>query len=86
MTVLTPSLREALVRAGTSSLIGVLGRRGLRAMCLHGVPPLRAGEPRMACYTMPFIPSREDKDGGLASRNCSTVEPQVLEEWRGGKA
>lgn len=85
MTVLTPSLCEALVRVGTWGLIGMLSRRGLRAVCRHGVRPVRAGQPRMAYYTMPFIPSREDKDGP-ASSNRSTAQPQAMAEWRGGKA
>jgi regulator of RNase E activity RraA len=81
MSVLTPDLSEALARVGTSTLTGVLNRRGLRSMCLYDVWPLRAGQPRMVgiAYTMRFIPSREDKDGPT-STNRSTIQPQAMEE------
>lgn len=81
MSILTPDLREALARVGTSTLTGVLNRRGLRSMCLYDVWPLRAGQPRMVgiAYTMRFIPSREDKDGP-SSTNRSTIQPQAMEE------
>ncbi|WP_162917420.1 hypothetical protein [Dongia deserti] len=49
MSVLTPELREALARVGTLTLIDMPDRRGLRSMCLYGVWPTRAGQPRMVC-------------------------------------
>ena len=81
MTDLTPDLREALARVGTSTLTGVLNRRGLRSMCLYDVWPLRPDMPRMVglAFTMRFIPSREDKDGP-ASTSRSMVQPQAMEE------
>jgi regulator of RNase E activity RraA len=81
MSVLTPELSEALARVGTSTLTGVLNRRGLRSMCLHDVWPIRPEMPRLVgiAFTMRFIPSREDKDGP-ASTNRSTVQPQAMEE------
>ena len=80
MSVLTPELREALARVGTSTLTGVLNRRGLRSLCLFDVWPIRPGQPRMVgiAYTMRFIPSREDKDGPT-STNRSMIQPQAME-------
>ena len=37
MTVLSSDLREALARVGTSTLTGVLNKRGLRSMTLYDV-------------------------------------------------
>lgn len=81
MSVLTPDLRDALARVGTSTLTGVLNRRGLRSLCLYDVWPVRREQPRMVgiAYTMRFIPSREDKDGP-SSPNRSTIQPQAMEE------
>jgi hypothetical protein len=63
--VLTPELREALARVGTSILMGVLNRRGQRSMCLYDVWSIRAGQLSMVGigYTMRFIPSRETRTG-----------------------
>ena len=81
MTILTPDLREALARVGTSTLTGVLNRRGLRSLCLYDVWSVRPEMPRMVglAFTMRFIPSREDKDGPT-STNRSTIQPQAMEE------
>jgi regulator of RNase E activity RraA len=81
MTVLNADLREALARVGTSTLTGVLNRRGLRSMTLFDVWPLRLEQARMVglAYTMRFIPSREDMDGPN-STNRSRVQPQAMEE------
>ena len=81
MTALNPDLREALARVGTSTLTGVLNRRGLRSMTLFDVWPLRPEQPSMVgiAYTMRFIPSREDMDGP-SSTNRSRVQPQAMEE------
>ena len=81
MAVLTPDLREALARVGTSTLTGVLNRRGLKSMTLYDVWPMRPEQPRMVgiAFTMRFIPSREDKDGP-ASTSRSMVQPQAMEE------
>ena len=71
----------ALLKVGTSTLTGVLNRRGLRSMTLHDVGPLRPEQPRMVgiAFTMRFIPSREDKDGPT-STNRRTIQPQAMEE------
>ena len=81
MTALSSDLRDALAKVGTSTLTGVLNRRGLRSMTLYDVWPLRPEQPRMVgiAFTMRFIPSREDKDGPT-SKNRSTVQPQAMEE------
>jgi regulator of RNase E activity RraA len=81
MAVLTPDLREALAKVGTSTLTGVLNRRGLKSMTLFDVWPMRPEQPRMVgiAFTMRFIPSREDKDGPT-STNRSMVQPQAMEE------
>ena len=81
MTTLSSDLREALAKVGTSTLTGVLNRRGLRSMTLYDVWPLRPEQPRLVgiAFTMRFIPSREDKDGPT-STNRSMVQPQAMEE------
>ena len=65
MTELSKDLREVLARVGTSTLTGVLNRRGLKSMTLFDVWPMRPEQPAMVgiAFTMRFIPSREDKDG-----------------------
>ena len=81
MTTLAKDLHEALAKVGTSTLTGVLNRRGLRSMTLYDVWPLRPEQPRMVglAFTMRFIPSREDKDGPT-STNRSMIQPQAMEE------
>src|SRR6201995_4154925 len=81
MTELSKELREVLGKVGTSTLTGVLNRRGLKSMTLFDVRPVRDEQPPMVgiAYTMRFIPSREDKDGP-SSKNRSTVQPQAMEE------
>ena len=65
MSELQSNTRQALLRVGTSTLTGVLNRRGLRSMFMQDVEPIRRDIPRMVgiAFTMRFIPSREDKDG-----------------------
>jgi regulator of RNase E activity RraA len=81
MAELSKDLREALARVGTSTLTGVLNRRGLRSMTLYDVYPVRPEQPPLVgiAFTMRFIPSREDKDGPQ-STNRSMVQPQAMEE------
>lgn len=81
MTTLSADLREALAKVGTSTLTGVLNRRGLKSMTLFDVWPLRVEQPRVVgiAYTMRFIPSREDMDGP-ASKNRSMLQPRAMEE------
>jgi regulator of RNase E activity RraA len=80
-TELSKDLREALARVGTSTLTGVLNRRGLRSRTLFDVWPLRPEQPPMVgiAYTMRFIPSREDMDGPT-STNRSRIQPQAMED------
>ena len=75
MTKLSSDLRDALAKVGTSTLTGVLNRRGLKSMTLFDVWPLRVEQPRLVgiAYTMRFIPSREDMDGP-ASKNRSMLQ------------
>ena len=81
MTEISKDLREVLARVGTSTLTGVLNRRGLKSMTLYDVSPVRPEQPPLVgiAYTMRFIPSREDKDGPT-STNRSTIQPQAMEE------
>src|SRR5580692_11501713 len=81
MAELSKDLREVLAKVGTSTLTGVLNRRGLKSMTLFDVHPLRPEQPAMVgiAYTMRFIPSREDKDGPT-STNRSMIQPQAMEE------
>lgn len=81
MTEISKDLREVLARVGTSTLTGVLNRRGLKSMTLYDVSPVRPEQPPLVgiAYTMRFIPSREDKDGPQ-STNRSAIQPQAMEE------
>jgi regulator of RNase E activity RraA len=77
---LSPETNKALLRVGTSTLTGVLNRRGLRSMFMQDVSPIRHGIPRMVgiAFTMRFIPSREDKDGpGAPGRG--EIQSQAME-------
>jgi regulator of RNase E activity RraA len=87
MAELSPDLRAALAKVGTSTLTGVLNRRGLRNMFLQDVWPIRPGMPRLVgpAFTMRFIPSREDKDGPNAPpANRSQIQRQAMEECPAG--
>ena len=59
MKELSQDLREVLAKVGTSTLTGVLNRKGLRSMTLFDVHPLRPEQPPMVgiAFTMRFIPS-----------------------------
>lgn len=63
MAELSSETRDALLRVGTSTLTGILSRRGFKNMCLQEVWPIRPDGPRLVglAYTMRFIPVREDK-------------------------
>jgi hypothetical protein len=63
MTEFSPATRDGLSRVGTSTLTGILSRRGLRNMFMQDVWPIRPDMPRMVgpAFTMRFIPAREDK-------------------------
>ena len=64
MTELNPDTREALKHVATSTLTGLLFRRGMRNMYLHDVWPMRVDQPRLVgvAFTMRFIPARSDRD------------------------
>ena len=81
MSELSPKTREALLRVGTSTLTGVLNRRGLRSMFMQDVWPIRHDIPRMVgiAFTMRFIPSREDKDGPGARGPRAPIQSQAME-------
>jgi hypothetical protein len=44
---LLEATRESLLKVGTSTLTGLLNRRGLRNMFMQDVNPLRITQPRM---------------------------------------
>ncbi len=79
MAELSASTREALAKVGTSTLTGVLARRGLKNMFMQQVWPIRPDQPRMIgpAYTMRFIPAREDKAG---PRPGGPLQRQAMEE------
>jgi len=81
MPELSQSTREALMSVGTSTLTGLLERRGLRNMCLQEVLPVRPELSRMVglAFTMRFIPARWDRNtpGAPVRRN---VQVQAMEE------
>ena len=80
MSEVLPKTRDALLCVGTSTLTGVLNRRGLRSMFMQDVWPIRHDIPRMVgiAFTMRFIPSREDKDGPNA-RGRGQIQSQAME-------
>ena len=75
------STRDALLRVGTSTLTGIMNRRGLRNMFMQDVNPLRITQSRMVglAFTMRFIPSRDDKTGANAP-NRGQTQVQAMEE------
>ena len=78
MTELSSATRDALLRVGTSTLTGILSRRGLRNMFLQDVWPIRPDMPRMVgpAFTMRFIPAREDK----TATGRGPVQQRAMEE------
>ena len=80
---LLETTRAGLLTVGTSTLTGILNRRGLRNMFMQDVNPVRITQARMVglAFTMRFIPSREDKQRAeCAQRRCTHV--QAMEECR----
>ena len=82
MTELSSATREALLRVGTSTLTGILSRRGLRNMFLQDVWPIRPEVARMVgpAFTMRFIPAREDK----TATDRGPVQQRAMEECPAG--
>lgn len=78
MAELSSKTREALFYVGTSTLTGILSRRGLKNMFMQEVWPIRPGQPRLVglAYTMRFIPAREDKARSLAA---GPIQQQAME-------
>src|SRR5271169_316577 len=78
MTEFSSATRDALLRVGTSTLTGILSRRGLRNMFLQDVWPIRPDMPRMVgpAFTMRFIPAREDK----TASGRGPVQQRAMEE------
>src|SRR5438094_6024528 len=79
MTDLSSTTRDTLLCVGTSTLTGILSRRGLRNMFLQDVWPIRPDMPRMVgpAFTMRFIPAREDK----TATGSGPVQQRAMEEW-----
>src|SRR5438552_3724963 len=79
MAELSPTTRDALLRVGTSTLTGVLSRRGLRNLFMQDVRPIRPDLPRMVgpAFKMRFIPAREDKTGAAGR---GPLQRQAMEE------
>jgi regulator of RNase E activity RraA len=65
MPELSAATREVLLQVGTSTLTGILSRRGFKNMFLQDVWPIRPDTPRLVglAFTMRFVPAREDKTG-----------------------
>jgi regulator of RNase E activity RraA len=78
MTELSAATRDALTRVGTSTLTGILSRRGFKNMFMQEVWPIRPEMPRLVglAYTMRFIPAREDKTRGPAA---GPIQQQAME-------
>ena len=78
MTDLSSATRDTLLCVGTSTLTGILSRRGLRNMFLQDVWPIRPDMPRMVgpAFTMRFIPAREDK----TATGSGPVQQRAMEE------
>lgn len=81
MNQLSPDVREALLKLGTSTLTGALSRHGFRNLYMQGVHPLSPDQPRLVgiAYTMRFIPAREDKIGPTAV-NRGEVQVEAMEQ------
>src|SRR5476649_2758854 len=77
MAELSRKTKDALNGAATSTLTGLLNRRGFNNMFMQDVSPLRLGIPRMVgfAYTMRFIPHRKDKSSPLGN-----VQQKAMEE------
>jgi regulator of RNase E activity RraA len=78
MSELSPATKDALMKVGTSTLSGILNRRGFRNMFMQEVWPIRPDMPRMVglAYTMRFIPAREDKTARPAA---GPIQQQAME-------
>jgi regulator of RNase E activity RraA len=78
MPELSAKTREALAKVATSTLTGILSRRGFKNMFLQDVWPIRPNQPRLVglAYTMRFIPAREDRARNPAA---GPIQQQAME-------
>jgi regulator of RNase E activity RraA len=78
MTEVSSTTAAALRRVGTSTLTGILSRRGFKNMFMQEVWPIRPDMPRLVglAYTMRFIPAREDK---VRSPAAGPIQQQAME-------
>jgi regulator of RNase E activity RraA len=78
MTELSSATADALRRVGTSTVTGILSRRGFKNMFMQEVWPIRPAMPRLVglAYTMRFIPAREDKARNPAA---GPIQQQAME-------
>jgi regulator of RNase E activity RraA len=78
MAELSTKTREALTKVATSTLTGILNRRGFKNTFMQEVWPIRQGQPRLVglAYTMRFIPAREDKARNPAA---GPIQQQAME-------
>src|SRR5687768_17760301 len=67
MTALSSDLREALAKVGTSTLTGVLNRRGLKSMTLFDVWPMRPEQPRLVGIALDRKSTRLNSSHGYIS-------------------
>ncbi len=76
MAELSRKTKDALNGAATSTLTGLLNRRGFNNMFMQEVSPLRVDIPRMVgfAYTMRFIPHRKDKSSPLGNVQQKDME------------
>ncbi len=83
MAELSKDLREVLAKVGTSTLTGVLNRRGLKSLTLFDVWPLRPEQPAMVgvAFTMRFIPSR----GTRTARPRPTAAWSSRRRWKNAR-
>jgi regulator of RNase E activity RraA len=78
MTKLSAKTRKALTKVATSTLTGILNRRGFKNMFMEEVWPIRQGQPRLVglTYTMRFIPAREDN---VRNPAAGPIQQQAME-------
>ncbi|WP_265294039.1 dimethylmenaquinone methyltransferase [Streptomyces sp. SHP 1-2] len=79
---LSPTVREQLVRAGSSTVANMLLRHGLRNVLMAGVRPLVAGGAPMVgpASTLRFIPAREDLDTLANYASSENLHRRAIEE------
>ncbi|MFB7913068.1 dimethylmenaquinone methyltransferase [Streptomyces sp. NPDC056061] len=83
---LSPTVREQLARAGSSTVANMLLRRGLRNVLMAGVRPLTGGGAPLVgpASTLRFIPAREDLDTLANYASSENLHRRAIEECRPG--